>query len=436
MGKIYHEFRDPIHSFIELDRDERRIVDSRPFQRLRHIHQLAMTYLVYPGATHKSFEHSLGVMELATMIYDSITEEHKIDPEIVSFLPDIKSRDRRKYWRRVLRVAALCHDLGHLPFSHAAEKELLPDGWNHELLTAETIRATEIREICETSTPPLRIEDVIKLALGPKKLPNVIFNDWEIILAEIITGDVFGADRIDYLLRDSHHTGVAYGEFDHHRLISTLRILPWEYEGLVVPYLGIEAGGLHCAEALLIARYFMYTQVYFHRVRRSYDIHLRDFLTARLAKGFFEPKIEELLQITDNEVLAWLAEAARNESAGSKWAKIIAGRGHYRVLYERDPTVTKHNPNAAEQIFEEACKKFGKENVRLDNYSDKEGISEFPVLKQDSKIMPSSLLSVLITDLPKAVIEYVFVAQEILAEAKEWLANSWEDLIRSKGEDE
>lgn len=75
MAKIFHEIRDPIHSFIRLDSDEIKILNSRPFQRLRHIHQLAMTYLVYPGATHRRFEHSLGVMELATRIYDTITAE-------------------------------------------------------------------------------------------------------------------------------------------------------------------------------------------------------------------------------------------------------------------------------------------------------------------------------------------------------------------------
>ena len=125
--KIFHEIRDPIHVFIKLDLQEREVVDSRPFQRLRHIHQLGMTYLVYPGATHKRFEHSLGVMELAGKVYDIITSK-EVYPEIKELLPQLNEPSRKDYWRRIVRIAALCHDLGHLPFSHAVEKELLPEG--------------------------------------------------------------------------------------------------------------------------------------------------------------------------------------------------------------------------------------------------------------------------------------------------------------------
>ena len=71
--KYTHEFRDPIHTFISVRTDERKVIDSQPFQRLRHIHQLALTYLVYPGATHKRFEHSLGVMDVASRIFDTVT---------------------------------------------------------------------------------------------------------------------------------------------------------------------------------------------------------------------------------------------------------------------------------------------------------------------------------------------------------------------------
>ena len=99
-------------------------------------------------------------------------------------------------------------------------------------------------------------------------------SDWEAILSEIIVGDVFGADRIDYLLRDSYHAGVSYGRFDHYRLIDTLRILPISETDSQEPALGTERGGLESAEALLWARYFMYTQLYFHPTRRIYDSHL------------------------------------------------------------------------------------------------------------------------------------------------------------------
>src|SRR6185437_8837417 len=126
----HHEIRDPIHAFIHLDSDEVKAVNSPPFQRLRSIQQLALTNLVYPGATHKRFEHCLGVMELAGRIYDTITDPKHIHPEMRDLVPVAGEHDFT-YWRRVVRMAALFHDLGHLPFSHAAE-HLLPAGRSEE----------------------------------------------------------------------------------------------------------------------------------------------------------------------------------------------------------------------------------------------------------------------------------------------------------------
>ena len=146
MLKLHHEIRDPIHVFVRLDDDERKVLDSRPFQRLRHVHQLALSYLIYPGATHKRFEHSLGVMELAGRVFDTVTAREAVTDKILGMLPKIAHSDKKAYWRRVLRMAALCHDLGHLPFSHAAEDELLPDGWNHERLSEALIFSEELQK--------------------------------------------------------------------------------------------------------------------------------------------------------------------------------------------------------------------------------------------------------------------------------------------------
>ena len=251
MAKNIHEIRDAVHVFVRLDSDERKVLDSRAFQRLRHIHQLALTYLVYPGATHRRFEHSLGVMELAERVFRIITDNENLDDRVRDrdiMPPD----DGLTYWRRVLRMAALCHDLGHLPFSHAAEKELLQDGRSHESMTVEIINSDDMQEIWRSSTIPLRAEDIAKLAVGPKELKDEQFTDWERILSEIIVGDSFGVDRMDYLLRDSLHAGVVYGKFDQYRLIDTLRILPESEEGSTAPVLGIESGGLESAEGLLL----------------------------------------------------------------------------------------------------------------------------------------------------------------------------------------
>ena len=455
MAKEFHELRDPIHVFIRMTSDERNVLNSRPFQRLRHIHQLALTSLVYPGATHKRFEHCLGVMELAGRVYDVITSTGNLHKDILDILPE--NDDKKRYWRKALRMAALCHDLGHLPFSHAAEKELLPSEWNHERLTVDIIRCDEMRKIWDAMTPPLKAEDVVKLAVGEKELSKfeqVSYSPWESILAEIITGDSFGVDRIDYLLRDSYHAGVAYGKFDHYRLVDTLRILPAkavaskhagaEQNGDVsddVPgaLLGIDEGGIHSAEALLLARYFMYTQLYFHHIRRIYDIHLKEFLKSWLSEGAFPITVEKHLEITDNEVTAAFLAASREPSAaGHIPALRLVQRDHLRLLYSRNPDDVKRNPDAAVIIYEAVCKEFGSDSVQIDVYRQKSSESpRFPVLKGDGRIVWSDEESeILSSKLPILVIESVYVSREKLAAARKWLEKKRESLLDVSMEEE
>jgi HD superfamily phosphohydrolase len=428
MTKHFHEIRDPIHIFIKLDSDERRVLDSHPFQRLRNIHQLAMSYLVYPGVTHKRFEHSLGVMELAGRVFDVITNPRNLHEKIKDLIPEVTQSDKLWYWRRVIRMAALCHDLGHLPFSHAAEQDLLPAGVDHETITVDLIRSKEMQQIWQSVTPPLRTDDIIKLAVGPKKANGVVFSDWEAVLSEVIVGDAFGVDRIDYLLRDSYHAGVAYGRFDHFRLIDTLRILPkstGEDDDSIEPALGIEEGGLHSAEALLLARYFMYSQVYFHPVRRIYDIHLKDFLTEWLPKGKFPSNADKIVEITDNEVLAAISQAANNISKkGHDPARRIVSRKHFRLLYQRHPDDTTINPEPGKAIFESAKLKFGTESIRRDNYTQKNASSDFPVLCNDGRITSSIAKSNTIQRLPVASFDYVFINPDSVQEGHKWLART------------
>ena len=362
-----HELRDAIHVFIHFDSDERKIIDSRPLQRLRQIHQLALSYLVYPGATHRRFEHSLGVMHLADYAFHNLTREQNISDEVRSLIPELGQRDKLMYWRRVLRTAALCHDIGHLPFSHAAEEKLLPAGWDHERITRELILSDEMASIWKEMTPPLRSDDIVKLAIGPRKATDLKFSRWETILSEIIVGDAFGADRIDYLLRDSHHAGISYGRFDHHRLLETLRILPTPTSG--EPALGVELGGLQSAEALLIARYMIYSQVYLHHVRRIYDLHLCDFLSEWLGGGKFRTDVAGHLAMTDNEVSAGLLDATFDSSRpGHVPARKITCRQHFKVLYERNPDDLKQNPQSGTAIFRACVEKFGQDSVRHDRY--------------------------------------------------------------------
>jgi uncharacterized protein len=438
--KQIHEIRDPIHNFVRLDSQERKVLDSRPFQRLRHIHQLALSFLVYPGATHKRFEHCLGVMELAGRIYDRVTDTRSIPDEIRDLLPEAASEDVRAYWRRVVRMAALCHDIGHLPFSHAAEAQLLPKGWDHERMTIELINSDEMKEIWNEMRPVLVPQDIAKISVGPKKARGVDFSDWEAILSEIIVGDVFGADRIDYLLRDSYHAGVAYGRFDYYRLIDTLRILPpppvkmppneqfpllpeGDLDESLEPGLGVELGGLQAAEALLLARYFMYSQVYFHSVRRIYDKHLVDFLQEYLVGGKFSTDLDSYLSMTDIEVTAAMRQSAFNkDSPGHDPARRIIRRQHFRVAFQPSPDDLKRSKDAARLAGEALASHFDPNLVWSDTYTPGSQSFDFSVL-MDSQIVSALSVSQVMQQVPAVFVNRVYAAPEILSPAKAWAKN-------------
>lgn len=438
MPKNLHEIRDPIHVFVRLDSDERKVLSSRCFQRLRHIHQLALTYLVYPGATHKRFEHSLGVMELAARVYDVVTNPTHTTDDLRGRLEPLTNDDQKDYWRRVLRMAALCHDVGHLPFSHAAEKELLPKCWDHERITRAIISSDEMRAIWDGVTPPLRHEDIVKLALGLEKAHDLEFSDWENLLSEIIVGDALGVDRMDYLLRDSHHIGVAYGRFDHYRLIDTLRILPAPEHEVGrsddpvggAPALGVDGGGIQSAEALVLARYFMYSQVYFHAVRRIYDIHLMDFLKDWIANGRFSIDISEHFKITDNEVSAGILKSAMDDQEpGHVHARRILERDHFKVIYERNSRDVNVNPEAGEAVFGALSGKFGAQNFRYDRIRQGGGEFGFPVRRRDGEVVSSLTVSEVLKAVPTISAEYVFADRGVMAAAGAWLKENGDDVI-------
>lgn len=420
--KRTHEIRDPIHTFIKVDNREREVIASRPFQRLRHIHQLALTSMVYPGATHRRFEHSLGVAELASRVFDVITNPESVKfGSVASILPD---RAELAYWRRVLRAAALCHDIGHLPFSHAAEKEMLPAKKDHEFLTVELIGSSQLSDLWASGVP-INPEHVQKIAVGPKKLKDKQFTIWETILSEIITGDALGVDRTDYLLRDSYHAGVAYGKFDHHRLIESIRILPASTEpgGSEEPVLGVDAGGLHSAEALLLARYFMYEQVYFHPVRRIYDIHLKEFMIALFGDDKYPLDLEAHLRTTDNEIFARMSEAAFDSSMpGHNPARLISQREHFRKVFSRSMIDPNADLEAASKMHDAISKKFGAEMVRFDSYRQGSNPTDFPVLVDGAQVKSSLVLSDVLLKLPLTAIDFIFCAQEIAEEVREWIS--------------
>ena len=420
MAKVKHEVRDALYGFIEFDDLEKQLIDSAPFQRLRSIHQLAMCYQVYPGATHKRFEHSLGVMQMATQIFDNIFGRRHSDAVHDRIAAELE-RDRFSYWRRVVRMAALLHDVGHLPFSHAAEESLLPDEWNHERLTAEIIRQSEIESVVRGARPIIDPEDVVDLCWDVRKRakndPKFKLSPWKTLLNEIITGQTFGADRMDYLLRDSLHAGVGYGRFDHHRLIAglTLAIDPNTEEITM----GLEIGSIHAAEALLLGRYFMYTQVYFHDVRRIYDLHLKEFLQAWLPGGKFSNDWRDLQKVTDHEVLAAIRDAAADENSSlNPLANPLMKRKHFRTIYEQVSTHKRRRPTILEDLATFANATFGENNVRQDSHSPRSERNDFWVLPEDGSMESSLEVSQTISRLPPAEFGFLFVAPELKETAK------------------
>ncbi len=321
MRRIY----DPLHGFIAINQLEAQLINTWPFQRLRSIRQLGSAFLVYPGATHTRFEHTLGVMELATRIFDRCLMAGAgpvlVDPP---------------YARQVIRLAALCHDLGHLPFSHTAEFALLGEE-GHEKKTIAVISSDYLQPVwerAEATFPGCQIaKDVIKVAVGEKKLRELYpdrlppFSSSDRALCQIISGDFFGADRIDYLLRDARCTGVSYGYFDYEQLIETIRILPSLYKA-DEPDMGVDQEGIEACEALLVARHFMHKRVYKYSKVKSCGFHLTRFMRILLGRDFRNRSIFEYLNWTDNEVLSALHRSAQDPQSP----------GYEEAIYLNDST--------------------------------------------------------------------------------------------------
>ena len=240
------KIRDPIHAFVELPGETAALVNSMPLQRLRNIKQLALANLVYPGALHTRFDHTLGVAHVAREMAISL---------------DLEGDERR-----LLLWAALLHDIGHGPFSHVSEiclqrfadpttlKPGQPKDKIHELLTAEIIRTDpEIGKVVGEAERDAVIR-LLDTGFGPP------------ILKQLISGPL-DADKQDYLLRDSYFCGVQYGVFDVRQL----------WRSLVVHgsgddrYLMIDPDGIHAFEQFVLAKYYMTANVYRHRVRLIAD---------------------------------------------------------------------------------------------------------------------------------------------------------------------
>ncbi len=303
MGRCSDKFRDPVHGFIEVSALERELIDSEPFQRLRNIKQLAMTCLVFHGAEHTRFGHSIGVMHMVTRAFESAVKNGKPGWEEAKIA----------FYRQVLRLIALTHDLGHAPFSHAAES-VFPAGMEHEDFTRKIVLETEIRNIIDK----IGAEFKQKYGRGYEITPELICTiyqgldpgpDMEYVFLKSFMDSEMDCDKMDYLLRDALYCGVNYGKYDVERLISCLTI----YQSDGFPRLAIRSGGVQAFEEFMLARYFMFVQVYFHRTRRFFDKMYFSALKEILPGGTFPVDTKEYLLWDDYQV--WnLLKAHANSS--------------------------------------------------------------------------------------------------------------------------
>ena len=367
-----YQFRDPVHGFIEISEDELKIVNSAPFQRLRNIHQLATTYLVYHGAEHTRFGHSIGVMHLTSMAFDSVIKKKPL-----LFSADERENDCKVAWyRQILRIIGLTHDLGHAPFSHASEELFAPDV-EHEDYTKLILQNTEIADCIRAIGTKFRSNygeqyditpELIWMIYEGKDITNekYIFPDF-LFLKSFMDGEL-DCDKMDYLLRDSLYCGVTYGKYDLNRFVSTLTA--YKHDNQI--QLAIERGGIQALEEFVLARYFMFIQVYFHKTRRYLDKALVKSLKAVLPNGKYPEDIQEYLKWDDIRVLNLFADSDDPNVIGFRNRNIMT------CVFESKAHAEKAEKKNTNLVFQLLYKEFG-DQVLLDSV-DKTAHKLSPVL--------------------------------------------------------
>ena len=279
--------KDPVHGDVLVAREDLALLDSPRVQRLRRIKQIGLGHLVYPGANHTRFEHSLGTMYIAGEL---------------STRMGFETEDRRK-----IMISALIHDLGHGPFSHTSENfAMAASDIDHTKLTRKEILNGQTSEIL--SSMDLDLGEIADIASGM---------DGE--LGRLLHSQV-GVDRMDYLMRDAHYTGVAYGVIDYERIISTLIF----HGGEVV----IREKGRQAAESLLVARFLMYPAVYLHHVSRIADAMMFRALEELNRQGI---SVEMIMEMDDLTLLSTLK--GRNGIAGEMARRILDRDLFKRAVY-------------------------------------------------------------------------------------------------------
>jgi uncharacterized protein len=271
--------RDPLWNNIRVDPVALRLVDTAAFQRLRYVRQLGLAYLVYPGASHSRFEHALGAYHLARRTL-ALFDERELTQGL----------DRDSC--RLVRFAALLHDIGHYPFSHALEEI---GALHHEEVARPLITSGDIASILRQELGDDAPERVMALIRGTSDSP----------LQGLISGSL-DLDKIEYLKRDAFMCGVNYGDIDVDRLINSLTLAPDPERGTMM--VGISEKGLSALESLLFAKYQMYRNVYWHHAVRSATAMYKRLVDGALRAGSLSA--ETLAAFTDEGLLHELAQRA------------------------------------------------------------------------------------------------------------------------------
>ena len=329
--ELKHRIRDPIYGYIWLTDSELKIIDTPIFQRLRRIGQLALTKYVYPSAEHSRFVHSLGVVQAATNIVT----------EVVRFNPELRDESFEKNLR-TMRFSALLHDIGHTPFSHAAEKFFLGDIFTHEDIGKFVIE-----------NHPIISSEIEKNDISPKVVASLLKGKAtsQLAIFKKFISDEFDADRADYLLRDSYCCGVKYGEYDYIRYAGAFRLIEVN-EG--ARRFAIEKGSLHAVEAFLLARYHYNLQVPFHRTRVGFDLVLGKYFADLKERGCLPElgfdvgssalsgDVDRFGTIDDNTIF----ELVKNDFAdGNKWAKILMRQDRLHPIFDSEKIDGKRHDN-------------------------------------------------------------------------------------------
>jgi len=325
--------KDPIYGYIFLNEIDTRLIDTSYFQRLRRIKQLSGSEFVYPGANHTRFEHSLGVSFLAEKMALSLTQDEE---------GDLSKEDIA-----LVRVAGLLHDLGHGPFSHTFEALLQRINKHHEDLSRWLILETEIKDILTDYN--LNPKKVCGLIHGNKTIKNKPF------LNQIIAS-ACDVDKMDFIVRDSYHTGAEYGRVDVMRIIYTMGVLNGN--------LAVNYSALSAFEAFLIARVESFRTIYFHKVSRASQLLIvRAMELAEEELGLLQFKTpEEYLELDDYTV--WSKLMSCKASRGIM--KALARRQLLKVAFEREFTTrdeflqsTLNKQEYREQLQREIAKEAG-----------------------------------------------------------------------------